>query len=195
MDTILIVPGLCDSGPGHWQSWFEEQLPHARRVTQRDWAKPDLPAWSSAIRHELDRAPGLSWIVAHSFGCLAAVHACGSAARIAGVMLVAPAEPSLFGVESALPRARLGFPTLLVASENDNWMSLGRARFWALRWGADLVNAGVVGHINVASGHGPWPQGISLLKRLQKAPHAEPQAARSRAGLSDAPAAVRQHPA
>lgn len=192
MNTILIVPGLCDSGPRHWQSWFEEQLPHSRRVAQRDWSKPDLPAWSSAIRRELGRAPGGSWIVAHSFGCLAAVHACGSAAPcIAGAMLVAPAEPSLFGVESALLRARLGFPALLVASENDPWMSLVRARSWALRWGAELVNAGVVGHINVASGHGPWPQGISLLKRLQKAPHAKPQAAQSRAGLPGAPAAVR----
>ena len=191
MDTILIVPGLWDSCPPHWQSWFEEQLPHSRRVTQRDWSKPDLPAWSSAIRRELDRAPGRSWIVAHSFGCLAAVHAGGSAAaRVAGAMLVAPAEPSAFGIESALPRVRLGFPALLVASENDNWMSLGKARSWALRWGAELVNAGAVGHINVASGHGPWPQGISLLKRLQKTPHAEPQAAQS-CPVLDAPAALR----
>ena len=101
MDTILIVPGLWDSCPRHWQSWFEEQLPYSRRVTQGDWSKPDLPAWSSAIRRELDRAPGRSWIVAHSFGCLAAVHACWSAAaRVAGAMLVAPAEPSAFGIES-----------------------------------------------------------------------------------------------
>lgn len=32
LQTTLIVPGLDDSEPGHWQSWLEKQLPDARRV-------------------------------------------------------------------------------------------------------------------------------------------------------------------
>ena len=132
MYTILIVPGLRGSGPRHWQSWFEERLPNSRRVIQRDWDKPDLPAWSSAVRREIARAPGRSWIVAHSYGCLATVYSCGFVdARIAGALLVAPAEPSLFGIEATMPRRRLDFPALLVASENDKWISIDRARFWA----------------------------------------------------------------
>lgn len=181
MDTILIVPGLGDSGPRHWQSWFEERLPHCRRVMQRDWDKPDLAAWSSAVRREVARAPGRSWIVAHSFGCLAAAHCRGWVdARIAGAMLVAPAEPSHFGLDSILSRARLSFPTLLIASENDTWMSAGQARSWAQIWGAEYVSAGAAGHINADSGHGPWPEGLSLLKRLQEKEAAlvEPQSVR-----------------
>lgn len=168
MDTILIVPGLRGSGPRHWQSWFEERLPNCRQVMQRDWNKPDLRSWSSVVRREIARAPGRSWIVAHSFGCLAAVHSSGFVdARIAGALLVAPAEPSSFGIEPAMPRERLRFPALLVASENDKWINADQARAWAEIWGAEFVNAGVAGHINVASGHGPWPEGIGLLKRLQ----------------------------
>ena len=75
-------------------------------------------------------------------------------------MLVAPADPSHFGIELAPPRAPLGFPALLVASENDSWISVEQARSWADIWGAEFVNAGSAGHINVASGHGPWPEGL-----------------------------------
>nr|WP_238475001.1 alpha/beta hydrolase [Azospirillum cavernae] len=32
--------------------------------------------------------------------------------------------------------------------------------------GADFINAGAVGHINVASGFGPWPLGETLVKEL-----------------------------
>lgn len=36
----LIVPGIGDSGPGHWQTIWEAQHPHWRRVEQRDWHHP-----------------------------------------------------------------------------------------------------------------------------------------------------------
>jgi predicted alpha/beta hydrolase family esterase len=32
MDITHIVPGLYDSGAGHWQSWFETVLPNCTRV-------------------------------------------------------------------------------------------------------------------------------------------------------------------
>ncbi len=38
--TVLIVPGYHGSGPGHWQSWLEGELPEARRVTGIDWDEP-----------------------------------------------------------------------------------------------------------------------------------------------------------
>lgn len=34
---ILIVPGLFDSGPDHWQSHWQRALPTAERVEQSDW--------------------------------------------------------------------------------------------------------------------------------------------------------------
>jgi len=75
MDTTLIVPGLHGSGPDHWQTWLEQQVPDCIRVMQTDWSDPDLPKWSAKLRRELSRAPGRVTVVAHSFGCLAAVQA------------------------------------------------------------------------------------------------------------------------
>lgn len=37
---ILIVPGYGNSGPEHWQSRWQQRIPSARRVEQKEWAKP-----------------------------------------------------------------------------------------------------------------------------------------------------------
>jgi pimeloyl-ACP methyl ester carboxylesterase len=56
-----------------------------------------LPHWDQAVRDGIDQAPGPVWLVAHSFGCLAAVLAASSRPeRVAGLMLVAPADPERF---------------------------------------------------------------------------------------------------
>ena len=169
MDTVLIVPGLYNSSAEHWQSWFERVLPNCVRAEQQDWAAPDLARWAGALRLAAERAQGRIWIVAHSFGCLAVAHLAGQLdLRGGGALLVAPPDPAAFGVGALLPRTALPFGAVLVGSENDPWMSLDRARLWAKRWDATFLNAGKAGHINVASGHGPWPEGLFLLRHLQK---------------------------
>jgi hypothetical protein len=42
---IVIVPGWRNSGPGHWQSLWAEQLEGAVRVQQQDWLVPHRDAW------------------------------------------------------------------------------------------------------------------------------------------------------
>ncbi|MFD2114062.1 RBBP9/YdeN family alpha/beta hydrolase [Thiorhodococcus fuscus] len=204
--STLIIPGFQGSGPGHWQSWLERQLPDARRVSGIDWGAPVLANWVDSIRLAIQYAPKPVWLVAHSFGCLAAVTA-GNAltSRVAGALLVAPGDPDRFSarglresetsgdsIESDLPRDLLGFPSLIVASGDDPWMRPARVAYWADRWGSTVVNAGKVGHLNEASGFGPWPEGLALLKSFQEsqsrglgAPvHIQPAAAsRGGAGL------------
>jgi len=158
---VLVIPGLHDSGPGHWQTWLQRQYRHARRVHQQDWHTPDLSTWSARIGEVLDRsAPGTRWVaVAHSFGCLALAHHLQTRTGphpVASALLVAPANPEKFEVQDQLPQAGLGIPSVLVGSENDPWMTLDSARLWAHRWGSRFHNHGPVGHINVESGHGPW---------------------------------------
>jgi predicted alpha/beta hydrolase family esterase len=65
-----------------------------------------------------------------------------------------------------LPRQRLPFPSILVASRNDYAVTPERAAYFAELWGGRLVNIGDAGHINVAAGYGPWPQGETLLQEL-----------------------------
>jgi uncharacterized protein len=170
MPTTLIVPGLKSSGPTHWQTWLERRVAGSVRVSQRDWNDPHLPVWAGRVRREIVRAVGPVFIAAHSFGALAAVQAASDhAERIGGVLLVAPADPESFRVAEFLPTKSLGFPTIVVASTNDPWMSLDSAARWAGLWGADLINLGEAGHINGESGFGPWPEGLALLERLRRA--------------------------
>ena len=167
MFSTLIVPGLNGSGPTHWQSWFEQLIPEAQRVEQDDWATPDLLRWAARVDEQIERAVGRVVLVAHSFGCLASVTAAAANPdRIAGALLVAPADPRKFQVSHLLPASHLGFSSLVVASTNDPWVSLSTARHWAGRWASRFINVGEKGHINVDAGFGPWPEGFELYQAL-----------------------------
>lgn len=169
MATTLIIPGLHNSGHDHWQTWFETHVPGSVRVIQRDWKDANLPDWSGRVRREINRIPGKLFLVAHSFGVLAAVQAAQDHAdRIGGALLVAPADPERFGVADYLPLEPLAFNSVVVASTNDPWMRHDRAAHWADLWGSDFVSLGAVGHINADSGFGPWPEGLALLQRLRR---------------------------
>ena len=168
MGKVLIVPGLRNSGPTHWQSWFESVLPDTSRVEQADWERTCLSDWAARVREEIDAAGEPLWVVAHSFGCLAAVTAgLVRGARIRGALLVAPADPARFGEPAVLLEEKLRFPSLVVASENDPWVAARVAEHWAGQWGSSFVNIGAAGHINVDSGHGPWPEGLRLFQQLR----------------------------
>lgn len=71
--------------------------------------------------------------------------------------MAAPADPVKFDVAQRLPTQGLGIASTVIGSENDPWMSMAQAQFWAQRWGARLLNIGEAGHINHESGFGPWP--------------------------------------
>ncbi len=141
---LLIVPGLRDSGPPHWQSWLQQQYRDARRVVQRDFSAPDLPRWTERIGLTLEDAGAGEWIaVAHSFGCLALARhlADHPDSPIRQALFVAPAEPDRFGLAEALPHRRLPVPSRLIASSNDPWMSSASALRWATRWGSPTAGS------------------------------------------------------
>ncbi len=168
---LLIIPGLRDSGPTHWQSWLQQQYRDARRVVQRDFSQPDLQRWADRIHASLENAPAGPWIaVAHSFGCLALARhlADHPDSPVQQALLVAPAEPDKFGLAELLPQRRLSITLTVIGSQNDPWMTAASAQRWAARWGASFTNLGQVGHINSESGFGPFP----LAKRWVEAARA-----------------------
>ncbi|HRP24419.1 MAG TPA: alpha/beta hydrolase [Thauera sp.] len=179
--TVLIVPGYRGSGAGHWQTWLEGELPEARRAEGIDWDTPLLARWAGEVRREIDQAAGTVWLVAHSFGCLASVVAAADRPhKVAGLLLVAPADPERFellgvredprrtpGVSAFLPQSAFNCPSILAFSRSDPWLKPPIARQWAERWGSKLVDVGDAGHINAESGHGPWPLALELLQQLQ----------------------------
>ncbi len=157
---LVIVPGLHGSGAEHWQSWLHGQVDGSVRVEQDEWSTRDLDRWSERVADTLAaQGPGPHVIVAHSFGCLATVHALQRrpALDVSQLLLVAPAEPNRFDIAPRLPQARLAARSCVVASDNDPWMSATQAHSWALRWGSDWINLGNAGHVNLDSGYGPFP--------------------------------------
>ncbi len=169
--TLVIVPGLGGSGPEHWQSRWERAYPRSRRVTQRDWDNPVLQEWVGALERTLAAVPGPVVLVGHSAGCLTIVHwAAGGSRRVDAALLVAPpdweAEGRSFPGWTPLPRVRLPFASLVVASANDPYATLSKSAEMAQAWGARIVSVGEAGHINPASGFGPWPQGERILEEL-----------------------------
>jgi len=95
MSTVLIVPGWRDSGPGHWQTLWAEQLPGAVRVHQDDWITPTRTASVASITRHILEIGGPVVIAAHSLGCIATSHLPPEAVeRIVGALLVAPADPN-----------------------------------------------------------------------------------------------------
>jgi predicted alpha/beta hydrolase family esterase len=164
--TVVLAPGLGDSGPQHWQSLWQQQNPEFRRVVYCPWEEPDLEVWSNALRRVIASVEGPVVVVAHSFGCLATIHAVQQGeSRIVAALLVAPADPERFGFSSDL-EAPIDLPGLILASSNDPWMSSAKARQWAGQWQLPLVDMGPLGHINAASELGGWPQGKKFLNEI-----------------------------
>ncbi|HEX7487499.1 MAG TPA: alpha/beta hydrolase, partial [Anaeromyxobacteraceae bacterium] len=173
--TVLIVPGLNGSGPDHWQSRWEARHPGFRRVEQVSWSRPRLGGWVDTLEGAV-RSHSRVILVAHSLGCALVAHWAhrGSASRVTAALLVAPADveradrPAAVGAFAPLPLAPLPFPAWVIASSDDPYATLARARSFAQAWGARFLEAGRCGHINVDSGHGHWPEGEALLAQLRE---------------------------
>ena len=176
MRARLIIPGWGGSGPEHWQSRWLTQLAGARRVELPDALTPTPAPWIDAIDRAVVRALAQTGqppvLIAHSLGCVAvAAWAAQHRRPIAGAMLVAPCDCEHATASAALrgfapmPRGRLPFSTLVVGSDDDPYIAPARTAELAAAWGAELELIAGAGHINAASGHGDWPEGLALLRR------------------------------
>jgi len=172
---LIFVPGLGGSGPDHWQTRWRARLPTARSVEQADWDRPALTQWTGAIVAACGAATRPVLLIAHALGVTTLAHAALALAPfdVRGAFLVAPPsddflEASAFSRFAPNPRAPLPFASLVVASRDDPYGSIDSARDLARVWGSDFIDAGLAGRVNVASGHGPWPEGLMILARLLK---------------------------
>ncbi|GGP24020.1 RBBP9/YdeN family alpha/beta hydrolase [Silvimonas iriomotensis] len=171
---VLILPGLYCSGPQHWQSHWEAANPDFIRVEQADWETPHCADWVSTLDTAIAACAEPPVLVGHSLACtLIGKWAEQHQRPIKGALLVAPSDieaPSYpegtsgFGQMVTL---RLPFPSIVVASSNDEYVTLPRARAFAANWGSEVVEVGPLGHINSSSNLGLWPEGFALLEKLR----------------------------
>lgn len=182
--TILIVPGLRDHVPEHWQTLLQTQLELDGRkvacVPRRTDAKLSCLAWVEDIERTLGAIEGPVVFVAHSGGVLMVAHWAQRYRRpIRGALLATPADlerplppgyPSTEALKDngwlPLPRQRLPFPSIVAASTNDPLGQYDRIAALAHDWGSRLVDLGDVGHLNPASGYGAWPGAPELIATL-----------------------------
>ncbi len=174
MAKYLIIPGLGNSGPEHWQTYFEKSDDSFYRVNQKEWDAPVCNDWVETIEQTISNYdPSTVILIGHSLGCATIAHwAKRYGKTIKGAMLVAPSDLEspmyTFPVKGfdPIPLERIKFKTIVVASSDDPWVSLDRAKYFAAKWGSNFINIGNAGHINSASGYGMWENGLEILKTL-----------------------------
>lgn len=183
--TVVIVPGLRDHVPQHWQTLLETRLlAQGRKVASvppQETDKLNCATRVEAIQRTLESIDGAVILVAHSGGVPMLVHWAKKYQRpIQGALLAAPPDfavpmpagyPTLDTLQAngwlPLPHGRLPFRSLVAASSNDPLASLAQVEQMAQEWGSELVHVGAVGHLNPASGFGEWPQAEDLIARLE----------------------------
>jgi predicted alpha/beta hydrolase family esterase len=125
----------------------------------------------AAIEAVAQSVDGPIVIVAHSGGCVMVAHWARRTRRaVHGALLAAPPDfdapmpegyPGLHALRDGgwlpVPRERLPFRSVVAASRNDPLARFERVAELAQAWGSRLDDLGPVGHLNPASGFGPWP--------------------------------------
>jgi predicted alpha/beta hydrolase family esterase len=177
--TILIIPGYGDSSPTHWQGLWLEAFPNAVKVSQTDWTHINSSEWIQTLDLAIQSAKQPIVLVGHSLGCSTILFWVNSQEskksihKIRGALLVAPPNPqsdtyrslSIQGFDP-LPLHTLPFPSILVVSSNDPFLSPEKGRYYADRLGSEFVNIGKRSHIGEDSGLGEWKEGKALLHKL-----------------------------
>ena len=170
---VLVLAGIGDSGPSHWQSIWQAADPSMVKLRHASWDAPDRRVWVDELESCIaacDRPPVL---VAHSLACLMVAHwAAGSRHAVAGALLVSvpdpegPAFPAAATFFSPVPMRSLPFPSTVVASNDDPYGTVPFMRRCADAWGSRFQEVGALGHINAGSDLGAWPAGATLLRAL-----------------------------
>jgi predicted alpha/beta hydrolase family esterase len=171
LPPIFTIPGLWSSGPQHWQTHWERTHPSWQRVQQRNYDRPDREEWIATLDEAVRRAPSPPVLAAHSLGCSLVTHWAAERGGhgVAGAFLVGPSDvespnyPEEGRSFSAMSLQPLPFPSIVVASTNDVYVTLARAEQFARAWGSRLIVIGDAGHINADAGYGLWPEGDQML--------------------------------
>ena len=178
--TVVIVPGLRDHVPDHWQTLLQRHLAHSETVQPIGHDKLNCAARVAALEATLAAVDGPVLLAAHSAGVMITAHWARRHRRpIVGALLATPADleeplPAGYPLQEQLrengwlpmPRRRLPFPSVVAASRNDPLARLTRVQELARDWGSRLVDIGAVGHLNPVAGYGEWPPALDLLRGL-----------------------------
>ncbi len=177
MTKILILPGIGNSGPEHWQTRWEKIDLSFQRVEQDEWEAPRCNDWVKRLDEVIDSISDDVILVAHSSACALVAHWTRQSLpvninKVRGALLVAPSDPTgpNYPVGPSgfdpVPMELMPYASIVVASTDDKYVTLQRAAEYADAWHSRLVILENAGHINSSSGLGDWPYGLELLKEI-----------------------------
>jgi predicted alpha/beta hydrolase family esterase len=180
--TIVIVPGLRDHVPEHWQTLLALRLSKVSTIPRMTHDKLSCARWVEALDASLTEVDGPVVLVAHSAGVMMVVHWAQRHRRpIKGALLAAPPDfeqplPDGYPTQETLrqngwlptPRTPLPFPSIVAASGNDPLGRIDRVEALARAWGSRFVDIGNVGHLNPAAGFGEWRQAEAFIRDLSQ---------------------------
>jgi predicted alpha/beta hydrolase family esterase len=63
---ILLLAGIYNSKPNHWQTVWQQEDPALRKLEHADWDTPNRIAWVCELENELDRLPLPSTVVSNT---------------------------------------------------------------------------------------------------------------------------------
>lgn len=176
---VLILHGWGGSNFPHWQSWLAGEIAKDYGTVSflefSDYEFPNFGVWKKELlEHMKEFKPDI--VICHSLANTLWFQLCNANAieKIEKLYLVAP--PSLNSkiaeIESFFPLDMPTNPhakeTLLVASTNDPYMSMGEAKELQESLGVEMIVLEDAGHINADSGYGEWPW---ILKKIKEDLH------------------------
>ena len=104
--SFIVLPGIFNSGPTHWQTLWEAVDPAFVRFEPPDWDRPVASEWVEALAAAVVAAPEPPVLVAHSLACLLVpMWAAQSTSPVAAAFIVAPVDPT----SPEFPTAAEGF--------------------------------------------------------------------------------------
>jgi serine hydrolase len=172
--NFLVLAGIFDSGPEHWQTIWQRGDASFDKLQHSDWETPDRAVWVSELADKVSQTAGPIVLVAHSLACLLVAHWAPTAPdSVTGAFLVSVPDPSgpNFPVAARgfapIPTARLRFASLVISSADDPYGSQEFMKRCARAWGSRFHSVGNCGHINADSNLGSWHEGRALLRGLE----------------------------
>jgi uncharacterized protein len=176
--SFLILHGLGGSGPAHWQTWLVKELVqqgekvYYPELPEQD--QPDKGEWLKSLDSVMAGIPEEEelTVIAHSLACILWFHYASAAPvrRVKRVILVCPPSirtdlkqvASFFPLPEELTRiGEASERTLIVQSSDDIYCPLEDIVYYQ-NLGVPHLTLPRMGHINVDSGHGPWPWILDL---------------------------------
>jgi uncharacterized protein len=170
---ILILPGWHNSDAAHWQTHWQSVFANMRRVEQTDWEKPVYGDWARRLTDVIERCERPVLLIAHSLGTSLVMRWAheGRCDAVRGAFLVATSDRDRFDGKPDAPiqgfapmlMKPLPFPSMVLASRDDDRVSFERARSFADAWRSQFIDVGAHGHMGSAANLGLWPQGLVWL--------------------------------